>query len=77
MRLHVPADSSAPDAQAGEKKGGIAAHKYEGLTIFQRTTPRSRRDWGDAAACRIIDVRSEIWRSGMSQKRAGEEIIFH
>jgi hypothetical protein len=62
------ADPSAPNIQAGEKRGEIAAHKYEGLTIFQRTTPRSRRDWGDAAACGIIDVESEIWRSGMSQK---------
>src|SRR5216684_3859483 len=27
----------------------FTAHKYEGLTIFQRTSPRSRRDCGDTA----------------------------
>ena len=58
MRLYASADLSAPNAQAGEKRGGIAAHKYEGLTIFQRASPRSRRDCGDAAAGGIIDVRS-------------------
>jgi hypothetical protein len=40
MRLYAMADLSVPNAQAEEKRGGIAAHKYEGLTIFQRTSPR-------------------------------------
>src|SRR5437870_13237768 len=69
------ADPSAPNIQAGEKRGEIAAHKYEGLTIFQRTSPRSRRNYGNAAACSIIDVRSEIWRSGMSQKKRAKGTI--
>jgi hypothetical protein len=60
MRLYASPDFSGRNAQGGEKRGGIAAHKYEGLTIFQRASPRSRRDCGDATACGIIDVRSEI-----------------
>jgi hypothetical protein len=64
----VLADSSAPNAQAGEKREGIAAHKYEGLTIFQRTSPHSRRNCGGAADVRIIDLRLGIRGSGMGQK---------
>jgi hypothetical protein len=71
MRPRVSADSSAPNAQAGEKRGEIAAHKYEGLTIFQRTSPRRRRDCGNAAAWldhrrgqRKLDVRNESKKSG-------------
>jgi hypothetical protein len=75
MRLYASAELSVPNAQTGETRGGIAAHKYEGITIFQRTSPRSRRDCGDATACGIIDVRSEIWRSGMSQKKRGKGTI--
>ncbi len=37
-----------------KKEEGIAAHKYEGLTIFQRTTPGWRRDCGDATGYGII-----------------------
>jgi hypothetical protein len=76
MGRHVPADLSDPAAQAGEKRGGIAAHKYEGLTNFQRTSPRSRRNCGDAIACGIIDAWSEIWRSGMMQKKEKERDNF-
>jgi hypothetical protein len=69
MRPHVSADSSAPNAQAGQRKGDIAAHKYEGLTSFQRTSPRLRRGRRDAAARSIIDVHSGIWGSEMGQKK--------
>jgi hypothetical protein len=69
------ADPSAPNIQAGEKRGEIAAHKYEGLTIFQRTSPRSRSGYGDAAVCKTIHVRSGLWRSGMSPKEPDKETI--
>jgi hypothetical protein len=75
MRPNAPANLSAPDAQAGEKRGGIAAHKYEGLTIFQRTTPRSRRDYGDAVACRIIDLGVEAWGAEIGQKTTSMSLI--
>ena len=75
MRLFASADLSAPNAQAGEKRGGIAAHKYEGLTIFQRTSPRSRRDCGDAAAGGIIHLRREALSAGMGQKEPDKETI--
>jgi len=75
MRQHASADLSAPNTQAGEKRGEIAAHKYEGLTSFQRTIPCLRKNYGNAAACRIINVRSEIWRSGMSQKKRAKGTI--
>ena len=39
MILFASAGFSARDAQAGENRGGIAAHKYAGLTSFQRTIP--------------------------------------
>ena len=39
MILFASAGFSVRDAQAGENRGGIAAHKYEGLTSFQRTIP--------------------------------------
>jgi hypothetical protein len=69
------ADPSAPNIQAGEKRGEIAAHKYEGLTSFQRTTPRSRRDCGAAAACGIIHSVEEALSAGMGQKERDNEII--
>jgi hypothetical protein len=75
MRPSVPADFSDPAAQAGEKRGGIAAHKYEGLTIFQRASPRSRRDCGDATACGIIHSVEEALSAGMGQKERDNEII--
>jgi hypothetical protein len=75
MRLYASADLSAPNAPAGEKRGEIAAHKYEGLTSFQRTIPRKRTNCGDTAACRIIDVRSEIWRSVIGQKKRAKGTI--
>jgi hypothetical protein len=56
MRLGAPADLSAQNAHAGEKRGGIAAHKYEGLTSFQRTIPR-RKNCGVAAVCGDITAR--------------------
>jgi hypothetical protein len=67
---------SAPNAQAGEKRGEIAAHKYEGLTIFQRASPRRRSDCGDPAAGSIIDAHLGIRRSGMSQKKRVKGTIF-
>ena len=51
MILFASAGFSARDAQAGENRGGIAAHKYAGLTSFQRTIPRMRKDCGVAAVC--------------------------
>jgi hypothetical protein len=66
---------SASNTQAGEERGEIAAHKYEGLTIFQRTTPRLRRDWGDAAAGGIIHSVGEALSEGMGQKERDNEII--
>src|SRR5688572_22533417 len=69
MSPFMSAGFSANNAQAGENRGVIAAHKYEGLTNFQRTSPRSRTDCGDAAAGGIINLGDEIWRSGMSQKK--------
>jgi hypothetical protein len=50
MILFASAGFSVRDAQAGEKRGGIAAHKYEGLTNYQRTIPRARRDRSNAVA---------------------------
>jgi hypothetical protein len=76
MHVLAPTELSVPNAHAGEKRGGIAAHKYEGLTIFQRASPRSRRDCGDAAASRIIDLHLGIWRSEMGQKKRVKGPIF-
>ena len=66
MILCASAGISARDAQAGENRGGIAAHKYAGLTSFQRTIPRMRKDCGVAAVCgdlthakQYSDVRNE------------------
>jgi hypothetical protein len=39
-----------------EKERRNTAHKYEGLTIFQRAFPRSRRDCGITAAGGIIPL---------------------
>ena len=75
MRLYASAGLSVPNAQAGEKREGIAAHKYEGLTIFQRASPRSRRDCGDAAAGGIIHSTGEALSAGMGQKERDNEII--
>jgi len=75
MRLYASADLSAPNAQAGEKRGGIAAHKYEGLTNFQRTSPRSRRNCGVAAARRIIQPASERAALKMSQNAKKKKLI--
>ena len=58
MSLFAWADLSARDVQAGENREGIAAHKYAGLTSFQRTSPRSRRDCGHAAV-RRYDIRAK------------------
>ena len=55
------ANLSAPNIQAGEKRGEIAAHKYEGLTIFQRTTPRKRNSRGKATVLLIIIVNAPTW----------------
>jgi hypothetical protein len=70
------ADPSAPNIQAGEKRGGIATHKYEGLTSCQRTTPLSRRGCGDAAAGGIILLWREALSAGMGQKEPNKELIF-
>jgi hypothetical protein len=75
MRPSGSADSSDPNAQAGEKRGEIAAHKYEGSTNFQRTSPRLRGGRSNAEVCGIIDVRRQIWRSGMGQKERENETI--
>jgi hypothetical protein len=77
MILFASAGFSVRDAQAGENRGGIAAHKYAGLTIFQRTIPRARKTTAKPQSAEILPLRSKIWISGMGQKRAGEEIIFH
>jgi hypothetical protein len=47
---------SVPNVQAGEKRGEIAAHKYEGSTNFQRSSPNYGRGRGGAAVYDIIVV---------------------
>jgi hypothetical protein len=69
------ADPSAPNIQAGEKRGEIAAHKYEGVTNFQRPAPRSRRSYAEAAAGGIIHSVEEALSAGMGQKERDNEII--
>ena len=75
MILFTSAGFSVRDAQAGEKRGGIAAHKYEGLTIFQRTIPRPRKTTAKPQSAEILPLRSKIWISGMSQNDRGRGTI--
>jgi hypothetical protein len=74
MRLFAPA-VSVPNAQAGEKRGRIAAHKYKGFTSFQRTSPRSRRDCGDATASGTIDSRVKVLGAEIGQKTTSMSLI--
>src|SRR6266508_3740615 len=71
MSLFASADLLGPYAQAGGKRGGIAAHKYEGLTSFQRTIPRFeerlwRRHslWNHTRTKRGFEIRNESKRTG-------------
>jgi hypothetical protein len=54
MRLYASADLSAPNAQAGENRGEIAAHKYEGITKCQRTIPRARKTTAMPQSAKIL-----------------------
>jgi len=76
MRLFAPADLSGPSAQAGEKRGEIAAHKYEGSTSCQRAIPRARKDYGEAAACGYHKCAERDLEIRNRSKREDQEIIF-
>jgi len=57
MSLFASPGFSARDAQAGENRGVIAAHKYAGLVSCQRAIPRKRKTCGGAAACEKLITR--------------------
>src|SRR5262249_12671169 len=73
----APAGSSAPNAQAGEERGGIAAHKYDGLRTVKERFVVSGVTAERAQPRGIIPLWREALSAGMGQKRADEESIFH
>lgn len=75
MSLFASPGFSAGDAQAGENRGGMAAHKYEGLTSFQRTIPRLRKHCGDTAICGDLTARGSICAAGKGVKIKEERLI--
>jgi hypothetical protein len=76
MSLFASAGFSVRDAQAGEKRGGIAAHKYEGLTNYQRTIPRARKTTAKPQSAEILQHTSKRASLEMKSKSDDEKTPF-